>query len=159
MGVLIWSGVLWRRTNAAGAWASFAVMVGIWAVVGPPGMGLRHMLPHVGWLGVYADKSNLHWLLLSYLPAGVIALVVGSLLGRPLERRKLDGFYALLRTPVGEEARLVEAGVDVVYVGQAKGHPWEMKHHRAVNVIGFIVAFVLSLCFLGLLYLLSRIGA
>ena len=52
-----------------------------------------------------------------------------------------------------------KAGVDVVYAGNTEGHPWELKHPRLVNIGGFLVAAVFSLAILGLLYLLSRIGA
>ncbi|MHB9036397.1 MAG: sodium:solute symporter family protein [Armatimonadota bacterium] len=157
-GLFIWSGVLWRRTNATGAWASFLVMVTIWVLVGPIGIELHKLLPGVGWLGIYGDKTCLHLLILSYLPAGIVALVVGSLLGKPYDSRKLDHFYLLLKTPVGQEEKLAKAGVDVVYAGSSKGHPWELNHPTLVNVLGFIVAFLISMSFLGMLYILARIG-
>ncbi len=158
-GLSIWAGVLWRRTNATGAWASFAVMVPIWLVLGPVGAQLHAVFPGVQWLGVYGEKGMLHMLTLSYLPAGAVALVIGSLLGAPRDPKALNDFYALIRTPVGRESELIESGVELVYAGQAKGHPWELNHPRLVNVLGFIVAVAVSCGFLGLLYLLSRIGA
>ena len=158
-GLFMWFGVLWRKTNAAGAWASFAVMVPIWILLGPIGAKLHELYPAIGWLGMYGDKSQLHLLLLAYLPAGVVALVVGSLIGKPLDKKVLDNFYLLLRTPVGMEHKLKEAGVDVVYAGASEGHPWELKHGKVVNVVGFLIALSVSLGLLGLLYVLSRIGA
>jgi len=95
----------------------------------------------------------------AFLPAGVIALILGSLLGAPHPKDKLDKFYALLRTPVGREEDLARQGVDVVYAGASKGHPWELEHGRAVSVIGFVVALVFALAFVGLLWLVGRIGA
>jgi hypothetical protein len=255
-GVFMWFGVLWRRTNATGAWASFVVMLSIWLVVGEPGQAVsQHMAarayktadnpavlysvtdirpinrllldvatktdkgvvrkdvvilvtrlgltppvmgrsatevdkadmkinepggvvveraePGIGikkgdvvlrcaripYPGVYADKSLLHYRLAAFLPAGIIALIIGSLLGAPHPKDKLDKFYALLRTPVGKEDELAKQGVEVVYAGASKGHPWEINHGRAVNVIGFIVALVFALAFVGLLWLAGRIGA
>lgn len=158
-GVFMWFGVLWRRTNATGAWASFAVMLTIWGIVGPVGEWLHTHLPQIGVLGIYASKAHLHHLVASYLPAGIVALVVGSLLGKPHPKTELDKFYALLRTPVGKENELIEQGVEVVYAGASKGHPWEMEHSRKVNVIGFLVALVISGLFVALLYGLTRIGA
>ncbi len=157
-GVSIWFGTLWRKTTAAGAWASFFVMVVIWIALGPLGGPLKHLLPQFGWLGIYGDKAQLPWLLLSYLPAGLLALVVGSLLGRPVSEKRLDDFYLLIKTPVGEEGRLKEAGVDVIYAGQSEGHPWELKHPRLVNWLGFGFAFLVSLAFLGLLWLVAGWG-
>ncbi|OFX15188.1 MAG: hypothetical protein A2Z18_03925 [Armatimonadetes bacterium RBG_16_58_9] len=158
-GLFIWFGVLWRRTNATGAWASFIVMVLIWLLVGPVGIKLRQLLPAVDWLGMHGDKSQLHMLLISYLPAGVVALIIGSVIGKERDKKKIDDFYMLLKTPVGREQELIEAGVGMVYAGNTQGHPWELKHPRLVNILGFVVAFTVSTAFLGLLYLLSRIGA
>ncbi|MCL5102615.1 MAG: sodium:solute symporter family protein [Armatimonadetes bacterium] len=160
-GVIIWSGLLWKRANATGAWASFFVMVTIWILVGPIG-GVLHgkiaALSSIVWLGKFADKTQLHLLMVSYLPAGILTLVIGSLAGRSFDKKKLDDFYLLLRTPVGREQDLKDAGVDVVYAGASKGHPWELNHPRLVTVLGFLVALAVSVSFLGALYVLSRIG-
>lgn len=159
-GLLVWFGVLWRRTNSTGAWISFIVMAVLWLALGPAGGALKGVMqsgPH--WLGVFADKKDLQKLGLSFLPAGVIALVLGSLLSSMPDRKKLDRFYLLLKTPVGREGELTEQGIDMVYAGNSKGHPWELKHPRLVNTGGFLVALAFSLLILGLLYLLSRIGA
>jgi SSS family solute:Na+ symporter len=247
-GLFMWAGVLWRRTNATGAWASFFVMLAIWLVIGEPGQAVgqyqakkgyspaspaaisrmtegaksldRFLLevqsvkggkteqknvivqlsgnhPQLGlalresaagspvvsvgekgaakqagikegdvllrqaqmsWLGIFADKKLLHYRLLAFLPAGILALIIGSLLGKPHPKDKLDKFYTLIKTPVGRESELVEQGIDVVYAGQSKGHPWELNHQRAVNVIGFLIALVLSGLFFLLLYGLTRLG-
>lgn len=158
-GLFIWFGVLWRKTNALGAWISFATMVPIWLLLGPVGIKLQQVLPAFGWLGMYGDKADLPMLLVSYLPAGIVALVVGSLLGTPLEKRKLEDFYMLLRTPVGQEAKLAEAGVKVVYEGETKGHHWETIYFRRVHIVGFLIAMSISFSFFGLLWIISRVGS
>ena len=160
-GLFMWFGVLWKKTNTTGAWASFVVMVIIWTIIGPIGT-ILHKIPFFAsydLLGIYGDKAMLHYMLPSYLIPGIIALVIGSLLGKPMDKKKLRDFYLLLKTPVGREKELEEAGVEVVYAGNTVGHPWEMKHGTMVNVVGFIIATLLSLSFLGLLYLLARAGA
>lgn len=93
------------------------------------------------------------------LGAGLLSLVLGSIFRHTPDQKTLDQFYLLLRTPVGREDELKKAGVDVVYAGHSEGHPWELKHPRLVNIGGFLVALVFSLAILGLLYLMSRIGA
>ena len=247
-GVFMWAGVLWRRTNATGAWASFFVMLAIWLVIGEPGQAVGQYLTKkdyspaspatvarmterakplnrfllevqsvkdgktehkdvivqlsgnhpelglalhqgaggssvvsvdekgaakqagikqgdvvqrcakMGSLGIYADKKLLAYRLLAFLPAGILALIIGSLLGKPLPKEQLNKFYTLIKTPVGRESELVEQGIDVVYAGQSKGHPWELNHQKAVNVIGFLIALALSGLFFLLLYGLTRIG-
>jgi len=159
-GVLVWAGVVWKRTNATGAWISFIVMAVLWLVLGPAGGALKGVM-NAGpeWLGVFADKKDLQKLGLSFLPVGVVALVLGSIFSRWPDRKKLDRFYLLLKTPVGREGELTEAGVNIVYAGASEGHPWELKHPRLVNLGGFVIALVFSLLILGLLYLITRIGA
>ncbi|MGC8863563.1 MAG: sodium:solute symporter family transporter [Armatimonadota bacterium] len=268
-GLFMWAGVLWRKTNATGAWASFFVMLAIWLYVGEPGQAwsqrvgtwsnvradtisaLNRPLPRFsrlrldvvsykggkpeprevlvlfsrenpkglgltvremtsrewsalrkklrgkaashllkpgavvlsvdstgfakaagirpgdrlvryGWLGrpgIFADKSLLHFRLLAFLPAGILALVIGSLLGKPHPKDKLDQFYALITTPVGREKELIEKGVEMVYAGAGEGHPWELRHQRAVNILGFLAALAISGLFFLLLWGLSKIGA
>jgi len=158
-GLLIWFGVLWRRANPTGAWASFIAMSLPWLAFGVFGKVLQPLFPSVGWLGMYADKALLPQLVASYLPVGIIAMIVGSLVGRPLDRQRLDRFYLLLRTPVGHEDRLRNEGVDVVYAGHSNGHPWELNHPALVNVGGFVVALVFSGAILALLWALARIGS
>lgn len=220
-GVFMWFGVLWRRANTTGAWLSFIVMAIIWGLLGPAGGALRTALhSSCQWLGMYSDKAMLPELASSYLPAGVLTLIVGSImaesggkkfpafawtitagiawalivprkigLGSVLgpsdtalalntsfgaavfamllgvtfkckpDRKALDRFYLLLKTPVGREDELVEAGVDVVYAGHSEGHPWELKHPKLVTMGGFAVALIFSLLILLILYVISRIGA
>lgn len=159
-GLFMWGGVLWRRANPAGAWASFAVMLAVWMWVGDLGNILAsnaHLtLPY---LGAFHGKEGLVMRVASYLPVGVVTLVAVSLLTKPHDQKALNDFYTLLRTPVGREAELEKAGVKVVYAGASEPHPWETKHPRLVNVGGFLVALAFSLFILGLLYVLAWAGA
>lgn len=158
-GVFMWAGVLWKRTTSKGAWASFGVMGVIWALVGPIGLKLHDAyFQNVAWLGQYGEKADLAPLALSYLPAGIVVLIVVSLLTKPLPKPILDKFFLLISTPVGQEEKLKEAGVDVVYAGACEPHPWETNHPRLVHIGGFVVALAVSFLLLGLLYVVSRIG-
>lgn len=158
-GVLAWAGFLWKRANSGGAWAAFLVMVTIWLLLGPVGMALHQQFPNLAWLGKYGDKAQLHYLMACYLPAGIIALVVGSLLTRPGDQKKISDFFTLMHTPVGREHELLEKGVHMVYKGESEGHPWELKHPRLVNFGGFLAAMLVSLSFFGLLLLLGTLGS
>jgi len=159
-GVFIWAGVLWRKTNATGAWLSFITMGIIWSLLGPLGAKLlKPLFPAISWLGLYADKAQLPQLVLAYLPAGIIVLIIGSLMGKDLPKDILDKFYRLIHTPVGREQDLVQAGVDVVYQGASEGHPWELKHPHLVNWGGFAIGLLFAFFILGLLYLLANWGA
>ena len=158
-GVFMWGGVLWRRANAPGAWASFIVMLAAWLWVGQVGALAGKAGLSLPYLGAFPGKMDLVGRVACYLPLGVLVLIVVSLLTRPHDEKALNDFYMLLRTPVGREDELRKAGVKVVYAGSSEPHPWELKHPRLVNVGGFLAALAFSLFILGLLYLLSRIGA
>lgn len=159
-GVFIWAGVIWRKTNATGAWASFITMAIIWSLLGPLGEKLlQPLFPTVSWLGMFADKAKLPQLVLSYLPAGIITLIIGSFMGKGLSKKVLDKFYLLIHTPVGREDDLVKSGVDVVYKGRSQGHPWELNHPKWVHWGGFGIGLAFALIILGLLYLVTQLGS
>jgi Na+/proline symporter len=157
-GLLIWFGVLWRRANATGAWISFVAMAVPWLLFGVFGSVLKALFPAFEWLGQYAEPRYLPLLVATYLPLGIVAMIIGSLIGRPLDKESLDRFYLLLRTPVGHEDRLRNAGVEMVYAGASNGHPWELNHPVLVNVGGFVIALVFSGAILALVWALGRIG-
>jgi hypothetical protein len=126
---------------------------------GPTGSFLKPLLGGViPGLACFGQKEDLVYLVLTYLPAGVLTLILVSLTTRPEPKEALDRFYLLLSTPVGQEERLRERGVDVVYAGTTHAHPLETKHPTAVNVVGFLVALGFSFAMLGLLWVLTRIG-
>ncbi len=109
--------------------------------------------------------------------------VLVSLLTPPEPEEKLKAFYLLLHTPVGEEARLAEAGVQPVLQGQSEaspsaesGVPLEQQGHSLllvdllslvrtfsfkryrVDIVGFLAATILILAIIGSGILLARIG-
>ncbi len=184
MGVIVWGGVLWRRANPIGAWASFLVMLTIWTLLGPVGMLLhpdtsrQHattlpstMMTHAEsgteppppWLptriGQYGDEKFISQLMVWSLPGGIVALILGSLLTRPQPKKQLDDFFLLLKTPVGQEQKLIDANVPVIYMGNTEPNAWETNHPRLVHWGGFALAALVCIGILGLLLLLARIGA
>jgi Na+/proline symporter len=163
MGVVVWAGVLWRRSNAKGAWACFLVMFLVWAVLGPIGMIVNHpaadgsqWLPH--WIGLYGSEKQLYRLMVWALPAGIAALVVVSLMTPSLPKKQIDDFFMLLRTPVGQEQKLVDAGVPMVYSGNHTANYLETHYPNWVHWGGAALAGVICMGVLGLLFLLAAIG-
>jgi Na+/proline symporter len=181
MGVIVWAGVLWKRTNTQGAWAGVIVLFMTWALLGPVGELVKRkwngldtpaptttqanavaaepatLLPE--WIGSYAGKQNIPQLMLRYLPAGVVTLIVVSLLTKAPPRKKVDDFFMLLKTPVGQEQKLIDAGVHIVYAGSSNANALELKHPKLVHWGGFALACVVSLLILGLLKLLAVVGS
>lgn len=186
MGVIVWAGVLWRRANAAGAWAGVIVLVLAWGLLGPGGELLQKkfnpppsaspttlaasaaaessaLLPDWTspwhWLGRYSGKQYVFELMVRYLPAGVLALVVVSLLTRPPPRKQVDDFFMLLRTPVGQEQKLIDAGVPIIYTGSSTANPLELHHPRLVHWGGFALASGVCVLIVGILKMLTWLGS
>jgi hypothetical protein len=111
------------------------------------------------WFGAYGSEKYFPQLMIRALPPGIIALVAASLLTPPQPRKQVDDFFLLLRTPVGQEQKLVDAGVRVVYMGSTAPNRWETNHPRLVHWGGFAVAAGICVLVLGLLYLLATIGS
>jgi Na+/proline symporter len=111
------------------------------------------------WVGRYGGKEYVYELLILYLPPGVAALVIVSLLTRPPPRKQVDDFRMLLRTPVGREQELIDAGVHIVYAGSSVANPLETKYPRLVHWGGFALAVVFCVGILALLKLLATVGS
>jgi Na+/proline symporter len=165
MGVIVWGGVLWRRANAAGAWAAVVVLFLSWAYFGPVGQLAKKANPELAksaWsqqVGAYGEAQYVFELAIRYLPAGVAAFVVVSLLTPRVDRKKVDDFFMLLRTPVGQEDKLTAAGVPIVYAGNTTPNHWETNHPHLVHWGGFVLAGLVCAALLGALLLLARVGS
>jgi Na+/proline symporter len=102
LGISFWLGLIWKRANRYGALASVLVMAAAAA---------------------WADYG-LHWSMANqtafYLAAGTATMIVISLVTRPEPTRQLDKFYRLLETPVGSEAALHAAGIEMIFEGESR---------------------------------------
>ncbi len=100
MGIAFWLGLFWRRATVAGAWASTLSAFGMLILTGQ-----SFFINFVGEIYpafVKADGSAmmLHWQMIFYLVTGFSAGIIVSLLTKPENKKKLDRFYELIRTPV-----------------------------------------------------------
>jgi SSS family solute:Na+ symporter len=97
MGIAFFLAVLWRRANRYGAAASFLTALA----------AVLFSQYRLGWSG----DEGLPKTILLYLALGSTAGVVASLLTRPENAGRLNRFYLLLRTPIGQEQVLRDAGL------------------------------------------------
>ena len=118
LGPVFWMGVLWRRATPAGAWASLAAGLLLWAATATPADRLAS-LPGVGSIAlVYAQwKEPIQILVQLVVQFGMLMLV--SLVSRPPERSRLDSFFARLLTPVGKESEVALASPPVRHAEEA----------------------------------------
>jgi hypothetical protein len=94
-----------------------------------------------------------------YLPAGILTFILVSLLTKPPPTKQVEDFRMLLRTPVGEEQKLIDAGVQIIYAGSTKPNAWEINYPRLVHWGGALLAAVVCAIILGGLLVLARIGS
>jgi Na+/proline symporter len=90
VGIPMWVGIVWARANSMGAWAS---------VIGSSTMFF--VARKIGW----GQGGQL----LSALLVGFALVIIVSLMTRPEPADRLQRFYTLLHTPVGEEKNLERA--------------------------------------------------
>lgn len=93
VGIPMWVAIIWTRANSKGAWASLIASTAVF-----------------WWVGVTNNVKDGRELLYPML-AGFIAMIAVSWMTRPESADRLRRFYALLHTPVGEEANLESAGL------------------------------------------------
>src|SRR5262245_33583605 len=92
VGVPMWAGIVWARANSSGAWAS---------LIGSAAVFLT------AWLLRWTEA----WQMLASLLVGGALVIIVSLATRPEPAERLQRFFTLLHTPVGEEENLESVGL------------------------------------------------
>lgn len=125
LGVPIYAAVLWRRANRTGTWlalgGSSCAYVSIVATVMH-----REELGFVAAIGP-AFEPAVFWA----TGVAVVGTVAGGLLGPREDAVLLQRFHVILSTPVGQEARLVDAGIRLpalVDAGLVEDGPEQLDH-------------------------------
>jgi len=157
-GIAFWMGIIWRRSNRYGVWASLATTIGTSLVTN------------------FIFHWPLEYQIALYLPAGILVLILVSRLTKQEPEVQLNKFYTLLHTPVGEEHKLKQQGIPIMLEGESfsgsdkttpeqdleeNGHSllivdllslkskFSIKRYR-VDVMGFVKAFGFVLIILGI---------
>lgn len=130
-GIGFWLAVMWRRANRYGLWASLIVTSLCTILTGP------YFSFGLGWTTEYQIAL--------YIPAGFITMIVVSLLTKSEPSEKLDKFYALLHTPVGEEYKLKEKGYDMIFEGESVSAEKKSSESLEENGHSLLLVDLLSL--------------
>ncbi len=104
-GIGFWMAVIWRKTNRYGFWATIIITTLITLYTGP------YFSFGLGWSTAYQITA--------YLPVGFLTIIFVSLFTKSEPEENLNRFYSLLHTPVGEEHKLREAGIDIMLEGDS----------------------------------------
>jgi Na+/proline symporter len=170
MGIAFWLGLLWRRANVAGAWASALTAVAVWWLSTRPFFVAQvESWPLAGPLRLVwhksAAKSEIYepWQIAFFLTAGTLAGIVVSLLTRPPDREKVDRFYALTRTPIApgevviEPCTLPEGAVTPDRPMLVSAFGLEIPRPSRTSVLGFLAGWAAVAALIGGFILLVRI--
>jgi len=154
-GASFWLGMLWRRANSTGVWASVIGTMTVYIfckLLLPAFWGIE--LPHA-------------YLIAVYLPVSFVLMIVGSLLSARMSEEKLNAFYARVHTPVNtnrqEDRKNVQDAMDHPRkFDQYKLTRWpdlELLRPGKVDTVGFLVAWGCVAVILGAAVFLIKFGA
>jgi Na+/proline symporter len=103
LGVPIYFGIAWRRANRTGMWLSLGLG-------GTSYLAILFLLTGEG--GIFPDRDAA-FVTAVFVPTALslAGMCLGSWLGPPEDPLRCKRFQVILNTPVGQEGRLVEAGI------------------------------------------------
>lgn len=168
MGIAFWLGLFWRRTTVAGAWAStLTAFVVWWLTTRPFFVSLLGHCPLSGPLRFVVEKSEgavvyLPWQMVFYLTAGLAAGILVSLFTKPVQQKKLNNYYALIRTPVTPGERVPAPCTlpeDAVVPPSRKVFPnsdLEVSFPTRTSTIGFLLGWLCVAALIAIFVLISK---
>jgi solute:Na+ symporter, SSS family len=103
LGIPIYFGIVWRRANQTGMWLSLILGISSFLVI--------HNMPTGE--GHYFADNDMSFSIGVFVSTGLAlaGMLLGSWLGPQEDRAKVDRFHVIMNTPIGDERRLVEAGI------------------------------------------------
>ena len=168
MGIVFWLGLFWRRATVAGAWAAtFSAFFMWWITTLPTFISLIGSLPIADNARFVVEKATgaeiyLPWQMIFYLITGVCTGIAVSLFTQPVEKQKLDNFYALARTPVLANESFISKPCTIpenVTVSKAEKlfsiNNLEILRPSKISIIGFIVSWVFVAILVGSMFAIA----
>ena len=168
MGIVFWLGLFWRRATVAGAWAAtFSAFFMWWITTQPIFISFIGSLPIADNARFVVEKATgaeiyLPWQMIFYLITGICTGIAVSLFTQPVEKQKLDNFYALARTPVLAHESFISKPCTIpenVTVPKAKKlfsiNNLEILRPSKISIIGFIVSWVFVAILVGSMFAIA----
>jgi len=151
MGIAFWVGLFWRRATVAAAWTSTLAAFGA--------LLYTHFYPnHFPEIMLYNGGLYLPYQMVIYLTVGLITMIVVSLYTKRVDSSKLDKLHRALHTPVAPNEHPTEP-FEVPEDSQPEpirkiiNHPdWEIGWPSRIDIIGFIIAWILVAALIGTVY-------
>jgi len=105
LGVPIFFGIIWRRANRTGMWLSLTFSIATYITVVIVVMSKLH----IGF--IEAINPAFEKAVFFSTSMSLLGMFIGSLVGKSDDLVKIKRFHVIMHTPIGEETRLVEAGI------------------------------------------------
>lgn len=103
LGIPIYFGIVWRRANQMGMWLALILGIGSFLVIHNIPTGPGHFFADFDAsfsVGVFISTG-----------LSLTGMLLGSWFGPQEDKDKVDRFHVIMNTPIGDERRLVEAGI------------------------------------------------
>lgn len=163
MGVAAWLGIFWRGATVMGAWAGTLAGLFTWLFTERIALGpfawdfnekIAGRLPD---FMLWDNKLYLPWQMILYLSVGFVVAVTVSLFTKRVDSKRLDRFYACMRTPITpDEPETTPGSLPEGVVPAPRrvliNHPdFEIPVPSKTSVVGFLVlcAIVAAMIYLG----------
>jgi Na+/proline symporter len=103
LGIPIYVGVVWRKANQTGMWLS--LILGIGSFVGVLCLPVGE--------GKFFANSDDAFAYQVFIPTllSIVGMFVGCIFGPEQRAEQLHRFYVIMNTPIGQEQRLIDAGI------------------------------------------------
>ena len=168
MGLAFWLGLFWNRTTVAGAWAATLGTLGMWWLTTqdffidfvadwPGAQSLGFIIENQG-----RSEFYLPWQMIFYLVFGLLLGIAVSLFTRPVDREKLERYYALIRTPI-KPGEAIERNCHIPKDTPVPprrnifpGTSLEFMVPSRQSVSGFLICWLLVFAIVGLFYLIAK---
>lgn len=154
LGLSFWLGLLWRRFNSAGAWASTLTGFACWWITTQTWF-IKTVadLPVAEAWGLIKTANGMEriydpWQIIIYLSAAVIAGIAASLLTSRPPREDINRFHDLIRTPIAageiitQPCHLPEGTIPATRPSWFPGTDFEIPAPSRVSAIGFALSWL-----------------
>jgi len=161
LGIAFWIGIIWKRFNGFGAWASTLTGFTVWWLTLQPRLveWVQSLPVSKTWSLVVhgATKSSISepWQIVIYLSAAIVAGVLASLITPRRNSDFLNQFHDLIRTPVRsgevitESCQLPEGTLPATRRCWFADSDFELPVPSRTSVIGFLLSWVAVAAMIG----------
>ena len=154
LGLSFWLGLIWRRFNAVGAWASTLTGFACWWITTQTwfikAVANFPFAESWGLMKVANGAAQIYdpWQIIMYLSAAVIAGIIASLITARPPREDIERFHNLIRTPIAADevitrsCHLSEGVKPADRANWFDGTDFEIPAPSRVSVIGFVLCWL-----------------